>query len=253
MQVRIYLTGRVGLEVNGELLIQERHFRGRQERVAFAYLVCERGRPVTREELAEVIWPGEQPPAWQTSLSAIVSRLRSLLTRKELKELSVSISRGFGQYRLFLPSDTWVDLEAASIAIDAAEAAIRADDLRAAYSPATIAVSIARRPLLSGHDGGWASLERERLTRLRMRALESLSKIWLSKGEPALAVEATAEVLSLDPFRESSHRLLMQAHASDGNPAQAVKAYHRLQQLLTDELGTDPSKETEALYLELLG
>lgn len=51
----------------------------------------------------------------------------------------------------------------------------------------------------------------------------------------------------------SSHRLLMQANASDGNPAQAVKAYNRLQQLLTDELGTDPSSETEALYLKLLG
>lgn len=51
----------------------------------------------------------------------------------------------------------------------------------------------------------------------------------------------------------SSHRLLMQAHASDGNPAQAVKAYYRLQRLLTDELGTDPSSETEALYLKLLG
>ena len=51
----------------------------------------------------------------------------------------------------------------------------------------------------------------------------------------------------------SSHQLLMQAHASDGNPAQAVKAYHRLQRVLTDELGTDPSSETEALYLKLLG
>ena len=42
-------------------------------------------------------------------------------------------------------------------------------------------------------------------------------------------------------------------HPMSAATAQAVKAYHRLQQLLTDELGTDPSKETEALYLELLG
>ena len=55
MNVRIYLTGRVGLEVDGELVVHERQFRGRQERVAFAYLVSERGRPVTREELAEVL------------------------------------------------------------------------------------------------------------------------------------------------------------------------------------------------------
>ena len=253
MAIRIYLTGRVGLEVEGELLVHERQFRGRQERVAFAYLVCERGRPVTREELADVIWPGEMPPAWQTGLSAIVSRLRSLLTVKELQAREVSISRGFGQYRFFLPSDTWVDLEAATSALDAAEAALRAVDPKRAFGPAVVAANITRRPLLSGDDGGWVSLEREKLARQRLRSLECLAKVWLSTGDPALAIEAAAEALAVDPFRESSYRLLMRAHADAGNPAEAVKAYHRLRELLFAELGTDPSTETEALYLELLG
>ena len=53
--------------------------------------------------------------------------------------------------------------------------------------------------------------------------------------------------------RESSHRLLMQAHASAGNPAEAIQCYHRLRRSLADELGTDPSSETEALYIKLLG
>ena len=253
MQVRIYLTGRVGLELGGKLIVQERQFRGRQERVAFAYLVCERDRPVTREELAEVIWPGEQPPAWPTALSAIVSRLRSLLSHKELRASSVSISRGFGQYRLFLPSDTWVDLEAATSAIDAAVAALRADDPASAFGPAAIAVSIGRRPFLSGAVGGWVSLEREKLGRLRVRALECLAKVWLFNDEPALAVENAAEAVAIERLRESSHRLLMLAHASAGNPAEAIQCYHRLRRLLADELGTDPSSETEALYLKLLG
>ena len=253
MNVRIYLTGRVGLEVDGELIVRERDFRGRQERAVFAYLVSERGRPVTRDELAELIWPGAMPPAWQTGLSAIVSRLRSLFARKELAALSASISRGFGQYRLFLPADTWVDVEAAAHAIDAAEGALRADDPKSAFGPAVVAATIAQRPFLSGDDGEWASLQRSKLQRQRVRALECLAKVWLANGEPALALEASADALALDPFRESSHQLLMRAHASAGNPAEAVKAYHHLRELLIDELGTDPSTETEALYLELLG
>ena len=253
MTVRIYLSGRVGLEIDGDLVLNERQFRGRQERLAFAHLVCERSRPVTREELAAVIWPGEMPPVWRTGLSAIVSRLRSLLARRELSALSVSISRGFGQYRLFLPADAWVDVEAAATAIDAAEAALRAGDPKRAFGPAVVAVTIARRPFLSGADGGWVSHEREKLERQRLRALECLSEIWLSTGEPALAVEAAAEALTVEPFRESSHRLLMRAHALAGNPAEALRSYHRLRERLVAELGTDPSAETEALYLELLG
>ncbi len=252
MNVRIYLTGRVGLEVDGELVVHERQFRGRQERVAFAYLVSERGRPVTREELAEVLWSGEMPVAWQTGLSAIVSRLRFLLARKELAALSISISRGFGQYRLFLPAETWVDLEAAAVAIDAAEAALRAGDPKRAFGPATVAATIARRPFLSGDDGGWVGVERRKLKRQRLRALECLATVWLSAHEHAFAVEAAAEALALEPLRESSYRLLMRAQAGAGNSAEAVMTYQRLRQLLVDELGTDPSAETQALYLELL-
>jgi len=251
--LRIYLTGRAGVEAGGELVVQERQFRGRQERIAFAYLVCERGRPVTRDELAGVLWPDDAPPAWQTGLSAIVSRLRSLVASEELARLSVSISRGFGQYRLFLPSDTWVDIEAAVHAVDDAEQRLRGDDPRAAFAPAVVASSIARRPFLSGDDGGWVARERQKLERVRLRALECLARVWMATEEPALAVEAAAEAVTLEPLRESSHRLLMQAHAAAGNPAEAVRAYHALRESLVAALGTDPSRETEALYLELIG
>ena len=46
MSVRVYLTGRVALEVDGQVVVNERGLRGRQGRVAFAYLVCNRTRPV---------------------------------------------------------------------------------------------------------------------------------------------------------------------------------------------------------------
>jgi len=251
--LRVYLTGRASIEVDGDVVLSERQFRGRQERVAFAYLVRERGRPVTREELAAVLWPDEPPPAWQTGLSAIVSRLRALVARDELARRSLSISRGFGQYRLDLPSDTWVDVEAAVHAVDEAERRLRGDEARAAFGPAVVASSIARRPFLSGDDGGWVAQERRKLDRVRLRSLECLARVWLATEEPTLAVEAAAEALTLEPLRESSHRLLMQAHAAAGNPAEAVRAYHALRESLVSELGTDPSRETEALYLELIG
>jgi len=91
-----------------------------------------------------------------------------------------------------------------------------------------------------------------RPARQLLRSLECLAKIWLSTQEPGLAVEAATEALALDSFRESSYRLLMRAHVSAGNRAEAVRVYHRLRELLADELGTDPSAETEALYLEFL-
>jgi DNA-binding SARP family transcriptional activator len=44
----------------------------------------------------------------------------------------------------------------------------------------------------------------------------------------------------------------MRALAAGGNPAQALAEYERLRVRLADELGTDPSPETHAVFLELL-
>ncbi len=49
-------------------------------RVALAYLVLHRDRPVTRDDLAEALWGGEDlPETWQSALRGIVFRLRRAL------------------------------------------------------------------------------------------------------------------------------------------------------------------------------
>lgn len=252
MGVKIYLTGRTAVEADGQRVIEERQFRGKQARLAFAYLVSERARPVPKGELAQVLWPGEMPPAWEGALSALLSRLRSLLSPGHLGSHNVTISSGFGLCRIILPSDIWIDLEVAAAAIDQAEAALRGGDHRRILGPATITANIARRPFLPGCDGPWVEYQQSRLQRQLIRALECHGKMWLSNKEPTLAVESAAEAVALDPFRESSYQLLMEAYAATGNRPEAVKTYHRLRGILADELGIDPSVESQALYQELL-
>ena len=46
--MRIFLAGRVNLEA-GDRMFGPMDFPGRQGRVAFAYLVTERGHPISRE------------------------------------------------------------------------------------------------------------------------------------------------------------------------------------------------------------
>ena len=192
------------------------------------------------------------PPAWEVALSALVSRLRGFLARTPLRSQGAAISRGFGQYQLNLPVDTWVDLETAANAIDLAEGALRAGDANKAFGPATVAAIIAKRPFLSGDEGDRVEAQRRKLERLYLRSLECLSRIQLATGEPGIAIETSVEAIARDPFRESSYQLLMRAYEATGNRPEAVRVYHRLRGVLSEELGTDPSAETEALYLELL-
>lgn len=251
MSIRIYLTRPLAIEVDGNTVVDESSFRGRQSRLAFAYLAAEHTRPVDREELAEVIWPGDMPPAWAGALSALISRLKGLFSSARLSTSGVSISSEFGLYRLILPGDVWVDLEAAAAAIDQAESALRAGDTGRILGPANITSNICRRPFLPDCDGPWVESQRDRLVRQRVRALECHTRMWLTSGEATLAVETAIEAITLDPFRESAYRLLMQAYATSGNPAEAARTYQRLQTLLLVELSATPSSETEALYHQL--
>jgi DNA-binding SARP family transcriptional activator len=44
----------------------------------------------------------------------------------------------------------------------------------------------------------------------------------------------------------------MQAHVAGGNPAHALAAYEQLRTQLAEELGTQQSAETEAVFLDVL-
>jgi DNA-binding SARP family transcriptional activator len=250
MSLRIYLTGRLDIESDDEL-IDLRPLPGRQGRRALAYLICERGRPVPREELAEAIWQDALPPAWDTALRAIVSRLRRLCENLGQSE-AARIASIYGCYQLHLPPDAWIDIEAATASISQAEAALRNDAVQDAWGHALVAAVIAERPFLPGEEGAWVEQRRAELHRIRVRALECVADLRLAIGEGALAVEAASEAVRLEPFRETSYQRLMCAHASLGNRAEALRTYERCRRLLADELGADPSAEIEALYLDLL-
>jgi DNA-binding SARP family transcriptional activator len=44
----------------------------------------------------------------------------------------------------------------------------------------------------------------------------------------------------------------MRAHAATGNRAEALRVYAKCRQLFRDELGSEPSTETAAVFLSIL-
>ena len=250
MALRIYLTGQVLIEKDGTVLLHERRLMGRQGRLAFAHLACEHLRAVSRDELAEELWLGKAPPSWERSLNALISKLRSLLASIDVSD--VALNGSFGHYQLLLPADVWIDVEAATGAIDRAESALRIDQPQEAWGWAQAAYQISRRSFLTGEEGPWVTSKRSELRDVLVRAHECLSEPSIWHTEPAYAVKHAREAVALEPFRETSYQLLMRAHAAVGNRAEALRVYERCRNLLSEELGVHPSPQTEAVYLEIL-
>ena len=248
--MRIHLSGRICIDA-GELRIGPGDFPGQQGRAAFAVLAGEQPNPVSRDTLIEAIWPMGAPAARDSALNSIVSKLRSLLTRAGLDGAATLVA-GAGCYELQLPPGTWIDHEAASDAIHEAESALRVEDPARAYGPSAVAHHIARRPFMPGENGQWFDARREKLERILVRALECRAEVYLWNRELPLAIEAARDVVRMRPFREQGYRLLMRAHATSGNAAEALRVYERCRVLISEELGVPPSPETRALHQELL-
>jgi hypothetical protein len=92
--------------------------------LVFAYLVLAEGKPVTRHELAAVLWDDAPPTSWESALRVLLSKLRRSLAG--LAELEAT----GGGYRLELPTATWVDVLAAETAVREAEDRLRDDVVR---------------------------------------------------------------------------------------------------------------------------
>ena len=178
-------------------LISEARLPGKQGLVAATYLILTRTQPTTRDELAEVIWGNVLAESWETSLNAIVSKVRTLL-----RPAGVSITSPLGRYQLVLPASAWVDVEAARNSLDEAEGALRSGSYAGAWGPANIAACIAKRGFLSGIESPWATRERTKLQEYLVRALDCLSDVSMRNREPSLAVQHAEESVRAAPFRE---------------------------------------------------
>lgn len=243
-ETRIQLCGRLKADVEGRHVTPA--LRGRQGRVLLAYLVLNRGRPVSRDELIAALWPDRPPADPSAALRTQLSRLRSALGTRALA--------GRDAVELHLPDSTWVDVEAADNAIEAAEAASDASEWKEAWAHANVALNISSRPFLAGFDAPWVEEVRRELAELQIRARECIARagIGLGGSELAGAERSARELVRTTPFRESGYVLLMRALVASGNTAEALRIYERLRRVLREELGTAPGAEIQALHRRLL-
>jgi len=247
---RIYLLGRVGIE-SDRGLIEAPDFPGRQGRLAFVVLAAELRR-IDRHRLADVLWDDELPDQWMSALAAITSKLRKLLSDAGLDGSAVLDGRD-GSYELRFPSGTWIDLQTAINSLDRAEGLLRRDRPAEAWSEASVASSIFRRPFLSGESGEWVERMRRDLHEYEVRTFDALAQVWLALERPVAALQAARRVVDLAPFRESAHARVMECHLAAGDRAEAVQVYGRLREMLEETMGLSPNEQTEQLYAQALG
>ena len=246
--LRVFLTGRITI-TDDPRSVDETSLPGTLGRVLFAALVLERQR-LASDVLADRLWPVESPADWSKSLAPLASKLRSALHPVAASDGMPTIEARDGGYELLLPPTVWIDIEDGTRRLDRAEAALRHDDLRAAWLDAAPASAIFRRSFLTGFDAPWVDSVRHQLVDRRYRSWLVLAEVWRRQGEFALARTAATAAIDTDLWREDAHRLLIEIELDSGNRASARRAAQRCVAVLRDDLGVEPSEQTRSLMAE---
>ena len=237
-QLRVHVLG--GFEIEG---IPEHRVGSRKARSIVKALALARGQAVRADTLLELVW-GERPPQRANKeLAVLVSRLRTTLGKDRLP-------RKQGGYAL---SVDWLDIDAMADLAEESHRRMRNGAYVEALASALSALTLFRGPLLAEEPGAaWLATERLAAERLAATVRETAARAALAVGELDLAAAMARLALDQDPYNEVALALLMTALVRSGRPASALAEYASFRERLGEDLGADPSSETDAINTAIL-
>ncbi len=236
--VELTLFGRFEARLQSGAVVE---LHTRKGELLLAYLALARGKTVTRDKLAALLWSDRSDEQARQSLRQELAAVRKALPAEPL---------------LLTSEGDRIGLDPAAVEVDA----VTFEELVAKGTHADIerACALYRGDLLediSARDAPyeeWLLVERQRLHDLALRAFDQL----LDYQQQAQASERIAEtaqrLLELEPADEEAHRALMRLYRDQGRRSAALRQYQECRGALKRDLNVEPGTETEQLYREIL-
>ncbi|GAA0448572.1 hypothetical protein Ade02nite_61350 [Paractinoplanes deccanensis] len=213
--------------------------RRRQERCLLGILLLARGRVVTPERLADLLWSGEPPAAARSAVQTYIGRLR-----RALADHGLTIETRHDGYRVdiaghLLDVDDFAERSrVAAEGTDAAERVRLWDE----------ALALWRGPLLADvADDRLRERLGAHLRRDWLRATESRAGDLLAMGRHERVVSALEAVVEHHPTEERLVAQLMTALHRQGRTAEALHRYDLTAKALRADLDVPPSESLRDL------
>jgi DNA-binding SARP family transcriptional activator len=241
--IYVKVLGPTVVEVDGERL-PEAALGGRLRQV-LEILAVNAGQPVPKEVLADRIWDGSPPATYLGTLESYVCVLRKRLGLAGGRRSSLA-TRDRG-YVLDGP-DVRVDLQDFRALTNGGPRRPE-DRVRTVLE----ALALVRGPLLAQEPyAGWAAQAREAFDQELTETLVPAAALANELGEFDSAKQLARAAIERHAYSEVAWQELIRAHWRAGDRGEALGAYATLRQLLLDELGEQPSRPTQELYLNVL-
>ena len=210
-----------------------------------AYLLLNRHKPQSRQQLAFLFWPDTSEEQARTNLRNLLFQLRTILPAADN---FCQIDRSTVYWR----PDTDFTLDVAEFEDAVQAATCVTSDVDQLQHRLERAAALYTDDLLPHLYDEWLVVARERLHLQYEQVLAQLITLHEARGDYTAAIAYAQRLLCDDPLREESYRTLMHLHALNHDRAAALHVYHTCLKTLQRELAVSPASATQALAQHLL-
>jgi len=212
----------------------------------FKYLVTHRERPIPKEILMELFWPGAHPDAARNNLNVAIYGLRQAL-RQARPDFSHVLFQD-DCYRLNPDLRIWVDVEDFHEHCRFARALEQSGDLPAAMREYRAAEALYQGEFLEeDRYEDWLIPIRQNLQDSFLSLLDCLSEYCLDQEDHIACATVCRRMLAVDACNEEAHRRLMRCYSRQGQRYLALRQYHLCVEALREELDVSPTSATTGL------
>jgi two-component SAPR family response regulator len=226
-------------------------WRAGKARSLFQYLVVNRGRPVLREKLHEVLWPGSEWSPGSSSLKVAVHAVRQVLASSGLA--AAPMVRLHDRGYLLDIEGIWVDAEEFESTMDSALTRSAQGDHAVALRLYRHAAQLYRGDFLDGETADWVVEHRGWIQGKALRAFTALRDDAYRRRDAGEVFGWCERILRVDPYHEPTYRVLMLTHGRLGELGR-VRSWHAIcVRRLREDLAVEPEAETEFVLRRFVG
>lgn len=227
---------------DGDRRLGPRDFGGAKPKQILELLLLARGRVLSKDSIAESLWPERPPVNVSAAIDTYVCVLRRSLSEDTERARRVVVT-GAGTLRL--------GLEHVHLDVDRFDALVRDAEVAWGVERRGLleeALRLAQGDLLEDEPyAAWAQEDRMMYRDRIARAHLAAARECLAAAEAAPALRHGESALRISPFSEEGFRIVILANHLLGHDDMARRAFARCRTVLADELGVDPTSETVEL------
>jgi len=252
MKLGLSLLGETEICLDGHLVGA---LRAEKARALLFFIAVESDTSHRRDALAEMFWPEKPEGFGRNSLKQALATIKKALGDRNSKEPYLLANNQEVYFNAGSPYEVDV-LEFENLtSIVTLHSHQSAETCEPCAKLLEKAVEIYQDDFLAGFYlpdcqafDEWAIIKREKYKRMVAEAIRCLISYHEGKEDIQKACELADRLVALEPWSESSHRVLMRLLAACGKRSSALKQYHACAQILESELGVSPTPETISLF-----